>query len=147
MPRKNRKTLRRRGGLAVAEHARLRVEAQVVVRGARKHAAAPLGAPLHLAGEFLRLHRAAPLAGAVGGTHGAGQGTALCSECHFRLHSTKTAFPGQVLDGTRLVSFAPDVLPADGESAVRWNAKDQSSGTYGTCTLKCHGVNHYGSAY
>lgn len=79
-------------------------------------------------------------------TPGAGNGHALCSECHFRLHSTvnKTGKSGpQTIDGTRLVNFAPNVEPVGGR--IEWTARAGS--TPGTCTLKCHGVVHNGTAY
>jgi predicted CXXCH cytochrome family protein len=93
------------------------------------------------------LHRkhVAAIAGEGGGgididTAGAGQGNALCAECHFRIHSTalrvapQDAFP-------RLINFAPDVQPFNG--TLRWEAL--SGG--GSCTLTCHGKGHDGEGY
>jgi predicted CXXCH cytochrome family protein len=71
-------------------------------------------------------------------TAGGGQGNALCSECHFRTHSTATT-TGQY---TRLVSFAPDVQAVNG--VLSWT----STGTgRGTCTLRCHGETHNAMPY
>ena len=79
-----------------------------------------------------------------GGTNidlaGAGEGNALCSECHFRIHSTalrvgtQDAYP-------RLVNFAPNVGPRFG--TLTW---DVGTGG-GSCTLVCHGKNHDSEAY
>ncbi len=62
---------------------------------------------------------------------GAGQGNALCAECHYNLHGTSSSERG-------LVVFAPDVLPYNGQPITY----DQSTGN---CTLTCHGVNHDGA--
>jgi hypothetical protein len=67
---------------------------------------------------------------------GAGRGYALCSECHFRIHSTinrvgaQPAYP-------RLVNFAPNITVG----ATPWNQANR------TCTLTCHGQNHGGYGY
>ena len=71
-------------------------------------------------------------------TAGDGQGNALCSECHFRTHSTATT-AGQY---TRLVTFAPDVQAVNG--VLSWTSTGTGSGT---CTLKCHGKTHDGISY
>jgi hypothetical protein len=75
-------------------------------------------------------------------TSGAGQGNAVCAECHFRIHST--AFPDgtQTLTGTRLLNFAPNVQPSGGTRS--WTST--GTGT-GTCTLTCHGKAHDGLDY
>jgi predicted CXXCH cytochrome family protein len=71
---------------------------------------------------------------------GAGEGNALCSECHFRIHSTalrvgsQDAYP-------RLVNFAPNVGPRFGR--LTWDAAPGG----GSCTLVCHGKNHDSEAY
>jgi hypothetical protein len=59
---------------------------------------------------------------------GAGQGNALCAECHYNLHAIPTATRG-------LVMFAPDVESYNG-LPIAYDA------TTGTCTLTCHGVDH-----
>lgn len=74
---------------------------------------------------------------------GAGRGHALCSECHFRLHSTKNAVGAQDITGTRLVNFSPNVEAVNG--VLQWTPR--SGSTAGTCTLKCHGATHRGTAY
>jgi hypothetical protein len=71
-------------------------------------------------------------------TAGGGQGNAICSECHFRTHSTATT-TGQY---TRLVSFAPDVQAVNG--VLSWTSTGTGSGT---CTLRCHGETHNGESY
>ena len=68
-------------------------------------------------------------------TAGAGQGNALCAECHFRTHGTTFAVNGQPA-ASRLVNFAPNVQPFRGR--LEWNA------AAGTCTLICHGKPHEG---
>lgn len=72
---------------------------------------------------------------------GAGQGNALCSECHYRLHSTATTAD----KNSRLVTFAPDVQPYPlNGGVIRWT----STGTgHGTCTLTCHGKGHDAKSY
>lgn len=71
---------------------------------------------------------------------GAGQGNAICAECHFRLHSTALAVkPGDV-NNARLVNFAPNVLPRSG--VLAWTGAGS-----GTCTLTCHGVSHRTTSY
>jgi hypothetical protein len=59
---------------------------------------------------------------------GAGQGNALCAECHDNLHATAA-------DTRGLVKFAPDVEAYNG-LPIAYDA------TTGTCTLTCHGVAH-----
>ncbi len=73
-------------------------------------------------------------------TAGAGQGNAICAECHFRIHSsalrvgTQGAYPG-------LINFAPNVQPYGG--TLSWAARTGG----GTCTLVCHGKDHDGKSY
>lgn len=62
---------------------------------------------------------------------GAGQGNALCAECHYNLHAVTGATRG-------LVVFAPDVQAYNG-LPIAYDA------TAGTCTLTCHGVGHDGA--
>lgn len=91
------------------------------------------------------------LAGVPGGTAitdintpGAGQGNAICAECHFRLHSTtyKVDTQGQKVNGSRLVNFAPNVMPNG--ATLSWT---QGATGGGSCTLTCHGVSHDGYSY
>jgi predicted CXXCH cytochrome family protein len=90
------------------------------------------------------LNRLAILGG--GGTNidqpGAGQGNAICAECHFRLHSTKNKLP-QDVDGSRLVNFAPNVLP-NGLTTPQWKFTVTGSGS---CNLTSHGHQHDDSPY
>jgi predicted CXXCH cytochrome family protein len=80
-------------------------------------------------------------------TAGAGQGDAICAECHFRLHSTALAYDKGDQSNTRLVNFAPDVTPAvvNGQSVLQWVAPTAS--TPGSCTLTCHGYAHVNVTY
>jgi predicted CXXCH cytochrome family protein len=81
---------------------------------------------------------------------GAGAGNAICAECHFRIHGTALAY--QLKDGTtdvgdpakntRLINFAPDVLPYKG--VLKWTP---TGGGGGTCTLTCHGKDHDATPY
>jgi predicted CXXCH cytochrome family protein len=73
-------------------------------------------------------------------TPGAGQGNAICAECHFRLHSTtnKVGAPG----GSRLVNFAPNVTANGG--VIKWTPGSTGSGS---CTLTCHDKSHSGESY
>jgi predicted CXXCH cytochrome family protein len=99
-----------------------------------------------------RLHVAGignnPATNAVAGTsidnaQGAGQGNALCAECHFRPHST--AFPaGGQARNTRLISFSPNVLQFGSGNTTPLFA---TSSTGGTCTLLCHGHQHNAVSY
>jgi predicted CXXCH cytochrome family protein len=70
-------------------------------------------------------------------TAGAGNGNALCAECHFRIHSTATT-PDQ---NQHLVSFSPNVTAVNG--TLSWNATANG----GSCTLRCHGMSHQGENY
>lgn len=72
-------------------------------------------------------------------TSGAGQGNALCAECHFRTHGQDTTANGNA-SGMRLLNFAPDVLP-NRSGVLNWDPVAR------TCSLKCHGVNHNAEPY
>lgn len=78
--------------------------------------------------------------GAAIDTPGAGQGNAICAECHFRLHgATKDMGGNQTIPGSRLVNFSPNIT---GSGGVRsWSQTGRS------CTLTCHGENHTGWNY
>jgi predicted CXXCH cytochrome family protein len=92
------------------------------------------------------------LKGGEGGTDidkaGDGQGNAICAECHFRIHSTTNKVGSQVIPGSRLVNFAPNVQPfvAAGATSgtLSWTPGATSGGT---CTLTCHGQPHDGYKY
>ena len=75
------------------------------------------------------------------GVAGAGQGNALCAECHFRLHSTAYATYPDQQNALRLVNFAPDVTGPSGSGAPIWD------NTNLTCSLTCHGKVHDGKGY
>jgi predicted CXXCH cytochrome family protein len=74
-------------------------------------------------------------------TDGAGQGNAICAECHFRTHGTTYATDGQPANA-RLVNFAPNVQP-DRDGVLAWTP--DASG--GSCTLTCHGMEHRDRKY
>lgn len=75
-------------------------------------------------------------------TAGAGEGNAICAECHFRTHGTAAAYNAGDRSNPRLVNFAPDVTPnAKGVLAFTLTA------TGGTCSLTCHGKDHDGATY
>lgn len=67
---------------------------------------------------------------------GAGRGVAICAECHFRIHST-TYRVGTQPAYPRLVNFAPNVTAG----STPWNQTGKS------CTLTCHGVQHWYRTY
>ncbi|HEY8654005.1 MAG TPA: cytochrome c3 family protein [Dermatophilaceae bacterium] len=75
-------------------------------------------------------------------TAGDGQGNAICAECHFRIHSTTNKVGTQVVPGSRLVNFAPNVTPNG--TTLSWTTTGTGSGS---CTLTCHGVPHNGYNY
>jgi hypothetical protein len=72
---------------------------------------------------------------------GAGQGNAICAECHFEVHGTKLApwtasrnYPGGV-------NFAPSVQAAPGQLYPFWEYSSR------TCTLVCHSYDHENEPY
>ncbi|HET7902504.1 MAG TPA: cytochrome c3 family protein [Candidatus Nanopelagicales bacterium] len=69
---------------------------------------------------------------------GAGQGNALCAECHFRPHSTATT----TNQWSHLVAFSPNVQPING--VISWRSTGVGSGS---CTLRCHGQDHVDETY
>lgn len=74
-------------------------------------------------------------------TAGAGQGNAVCAECHFRTHGTASAYWPSDRDNQRLVNFAPNVMPVSGSPEPDWSLADRS------CTLVCHGKTHAPEGY
>ena len=82
---------------------------------------------------------------------GAGEGLAICAECHFRVHSTAESFKsGDTAPVARstgyagLVNFAPNVT-AVGLVPPTWV---QPTGLgQGSCTLTCHGYTHATTDY
>jgi len=75
-------------------------------------------------------------------TPGDGGGNAICAECHFRIHSTTNKVGSQVIDGSRLVNFAPNVTGAG--RTFNWTAGANGGGS---CTLTCHGHGHSDAPY
>ncbi len=76
---------------------------------------------------------------------GDGQGNAICAECHFRIHSTTNKVGSQVILGSRLVNFAPNVQPATTGGTISWTPPGTTS--RGSCTLTCHGKSHNAYPY
>jgi len=76
-------------------------------------------------------------------TPGAGQGNAICAECHFRVHGTALAVNVGDRSNPRLVNFAPNV--------TGWNGVIEfvpmGATTNGSCTLTCHGQAHDHETY
>ena len=79
---------------------------------------------------------------------GAGQGNSLCAECHYRTHSTQSAYQTSNNTYKRLVNFAPNVRPRGGVAGnpLTWTFTAGSPAT-GTCTLMCHGADHTPKGY
>jgi predicted CXXCH cytochrome family protein len=75
-------------------------------------------------------------------TLGAGQGNAICAECHFQLHSTRFAPYAGNQTYPRGVNFAPNVQPQLGQGNPLW-----SGPTSRTCSLICHGKDHAAEQY
>jgi hypothetical protein len=73
-------------------------------------------------------------------TPGAGQGNAICAECHYRIHSTATAPNSNERSDQRLVSFAPNVTGVGGGQPV-WSQTNR------TCSMVCHGYSHNAKEY
>ena len=98
--------------------------------------------------EFHGLHTAGISTRGTGGTDidmaGAGQGNARCAECHFRSHGPSDAPGGQVVDGSGLVTFSPNVTPS---TAMGGSVRFTKTATGGSCTLTCHGKDHQGVRY
>jgi predicted CXXCH cytochrome family protein len=74
---------------------------------------------------------------------GAGQGNAICAECHFRIHGTALAYNVGDRTNSRLVNFAPNVTASGGVIAF----VARNGATEGSCTLTCHGEAHAGLHY
>jgi predicted CXXCH cytochrome family protein len=78
-------------------------------------------------------------------TANAGQGNALCAECHFRTHATTFKVGTQAVPGSRLVNFAPDVTPYPTVGGtISWTPNATGGGS---CTLTCHGKAHDNLSY
>jgi predicted CXXCH cytochrome family protein len=77
-------------------------------------------------------------------TPGAGEGKAICAECHFRLHSTTNKVGTQTIPGTGLVNFAPNVSANPAAIGNKFEWKSTGTGS-GSCTLTCHGEPHDGT--
>jgi predicted CXXCH cytochrome family protein len=76
-------------------------------------------------------------------TPGAGQGNAICAECHYRVHGTALAVNESDRTNPRLVNFAPNVTPWNGVIEF----KPMGATTSGSCTLVCHGKAHENETY
>lgn len=71
-------------------------------------------------------------------TPGAGQGNALCSECHYQPHGQGSARGNA--SGSGLVNLAPDVQPNSAQ-ILEWDPNGR------TCSLSCHGYDHINAGY
>jgi len=81
-------------------------------------------------------------------TTGAGQGNAICAECHYRLHGTSLAPWEENQDYSRGVNFAPDVQPRAGQTDPPGPPSPLWSGpTSRTCSLICHAKDHDSASY
>ncbi|MDP2675646.1 MAG: cytochrome c3 family protein [Dehalococcoidia bacterium] len=82
-------------------------------------------------------------------TAGAGQGNAICAECHYRLHGTSLAPWADNQDYSRGVNFAPDVQPRSGQTNPPGPPSPLWSGPTSprTCSLICHGKDHDAESY
>ena len=72
---------------------------------------------------------------------GAGQGNAICAECHYRIHGTALAPWTENRTNPRGVNFAPDVGPVAGQTEPIWSLSNKN------CTLVCHGKTHEPEGY
>jgi predicted CXXCH cytochrome family protein len=72
-------------------------------------------------------------------TAGAGQGNAICAECHFRIHGQGPNARGNST-GSRLVNFALNVVN-NSNGQLAWN------GTTRSCNLQCHSEDHRPETY
>ena len=72
-------------------------------------------------------------------TPGAGQGNAICRECHYNTHGTRgAAFSGNAAYA-RGVNFSPNIRGAGGTGQPTWAP--------GSCRVSCHGQNHSPETY
>ncbi len=76
-------------------------------------------------------------------TPGAGQGNAICAECHYRTHGTALAYNESDRTNARLVNFAPNVTAWEGVLKF----VPMGATTNGSCTLTCHGKAHENETY
>lgn len=72
-------------------------------------------------------------------TPGAGMGNAICRECHYNTHGNKTAPFSQNRGYAKGVAFSPNVTGPGGTGQPTW--------TPGSCSLRCHGMNHNPETY
>ncbi len=72
-------------------------------------------------------------------TPGAGQGNAVCRECHFNTHGTRGAFFSTNASYTRGVNFSPNVQGSNGAAQPTWAPR--------SCRLSCHGTGHNPEPY
>ena len=72
-------------------------------------------------------------------TPGAGQGNAICRECHFNTHGTRGAPLANNRTYARGVNFSPNVRGPNGFGQPSWASR--------TCSMQCHGMNHSPETY
>lgn len=87
-----------------------------------------------------------PAGGTVGnidtpGNGSAGQGAAVCRECHYAPHSTKLTYHATNRTNPRLVSFAPSISGSGGTGTPTFSLAAR------TCSLRCHGAAHTAWGY
>lgn len=70
---------------------------------------------------------------------GAGQGNAICRECHYNTHGTRGAPWSANRTYARGVNFSPNVQGPGGTGQPTWSS--------GSCQLRCHGQNHNPETY
>ncbi|MHB8876435.1 MAG: cytochrome c3 family protein [Myxococcaceae bacterium] len=82
-----------------------------------------------------------PAGGTTGtiATAGAGQGNAICRECHYDPHGTRGTFWSNNRSYARLVSFSPNITGPNGTGQPVWSL--------GSCSLRCHGMDHTPETY
>jgi hypothetical protein len=72
-------------------------------------------------------------------TPGAGQGNAICRECHYNTHGTRgAAFSGNA-SYAKGVNFSPNIQGSGGTGQPTWAP--------GSCRLSCHGQGHNPEGY
>lgn len=72
-------------------------------------------------------------------TPGAGQGNAICRECHYDTHGTRAAPFSANRTYARGVNYSPNVQGPNGTGQPTW--------VRGSCQARCHGKNHNPETY
>lgn len=77
---------------------------------------------------------------------GAGQGNAICRECHYNTHGTRGAPWASNVSYLRGVNFAPNVTASGSTTNPPAWTPGGTAGT-GSCALRCHGQAHTPETY